>query len=121
VSFPSLRSRGEGSKGAAGWLTMIQLEAGDGRVDVPGIRWCCESRLRLTTSYYVYVCRRGSFTNFSHGGPLDVCSFYNPHKSSLRLAGMGRSDRGSQRSGLEISDITPKMTILVIIGKSMKL
>jgi hypothetical protein len=23
-------------------------------------------------SYYVYVCRRGSFTNFSHGGPLDV-------------------------------------------------
>ena len=36
-----------------------------------------ESKVRLTTSYYVYVCRRGSFTNFSHGGPLDV-SFFIP-------------------------------------------
>lgn len=82
-------------------------------------------------SYYVYVCRRGSFTNFSHGGPLDVCSypFFTPSLlllfssspfvrlnaviGSWWLARMGRSNGSSEKCRVQIKNSTPPMIPMV--------
>ena len=82
VGLRGARALGDGRLGPGG--------TGDEGVDAEDSGQWRESRIRLTTSYYVYVCRRGSFTNFSHGGPLDVSFLIPPGIVGLMISWYGQ-------------------------------